>query len=56
MTSRKKNGWQFFRICKRRISSGELYCYFKMRFYIGVGIFTRFLCLEFWELLVIPYC
>ncbi|MBA0881040.1 hypothetical protein Goshw_024650 [Gossypium schwendimanii] len=43
-------------ICKRRISSGELYCYFKMRFYIGVGIFTRFLCLEFWELLVIPYC
>ncbi|MFQ6634437.1 hypothetical protein Gotur_010130 [Gossypium turneri] len=38
MTSRRRNGWQFFRICKRRISSGELRGCFQMRFYIGVGI------------------
>ncbi|MBA0789149.1 hypothetical protein Gotri_025271 [Gossypium trilobum] len=31
MTSRKRNGWQFFKICKRRISSGELHGCFQMR-------------------------
>ncbi|MFQ6655637.1 hypothetical protein Gotur_026106 [Gossypium turneri] len=29
-------------ICRRRISSGELRVCFQMRFYIGVGILTRF--------------
>ncbi|MBA0881752.1 hypothetical protein Goshw_019319 [Gossypium schwendimanii] len=47
---------RFFRICKRRISSGELRGCFQMRSYIGVGILTGFLCLEFGELLVMPHC
>ncbi|MBA0671381.1 hypothetical protein Goklo_025493 [Gossypium klotzschianum] len=42
-------------ICKRRISSGELRGCFQMRSFIGVGILIGFLCLEFWELLVMPY-
>ncbi|MBA0789147.1 hypothetical protein Gotri_025271 [Gossypium trilobum] len=46
MTSRKRNGWQFFKICKRRISSGELHGCFQMRSYISVEILTGFLCLE----------
>ncbi|MFQ6642432.1 hypothetical protein Gotur_017613 [Gossypium turneri] len=44
------------RICKRRISSGELCGYFQMRSYIGVGILIEFLCLEFRVLLVMPHC
>ncbi|MBA0635027.1 hypothetical protein Godav_024534 [Gossypium davidsonii] len=56
MTSQKRNGWQFFRICKRRISSGELRGCFQMRSYINVGILTGSLCLEFGELLVMPHC
>ncbi|MBA0635655.1 hypothetical protein Godav_024569 [Gossypium davidsonii] len=55
MTSSKRNGWQVFRICKRRILSGELRSCFQMRPYIGVGILTWFLCLEFGELLVMPH-
>ncbi|MBA0731614.1 hypothetical protein Golax_025643 [Gossypium laxum] len=50
MTSRKRNRWLFFRICRRRISSGELRGCFQMRSYIGVGILTGFICLEFGEL------
>ncbi|MBA0672790.1 hypothetical protein Goklo_024279 [Gossypium klotzschianum] len=44
------------RIYKRRISSGELRGYFQMRSYIGVGILSGFLCLEFGELLAMPHC
>ncbi|MBA0756445.1 hypothetical protein Gogos_021327 [Gossypium gossypioides] len=44
------------RIYKRRISSGELRGCFQMRSYIGVGILTGILWLEFGELLVMPYC
>ncbi|MBA0753576.1 hypothetical protein Gogos_021243 [Gossypium gossypioides] len=44
------------RIYKRWISSGELRGCFRMRSYIGVGILTGFLCLEFGELLVMPHC
>ncbi|MFQ6652994.1 hypothetical protein Gotur_024615 [Gossypium turneri] len=40
MTSRRRNGWQFFRICKKKISSGELRGCFQIRSYIGVGIST----------------
>ncbi|MFQ6662696.1 hypothetical protein Gotur_030463, partial [Gossypium turneri] len=40
MTSRRRNGWQSFRICKKKISSGELRGCFQMRSYIGVGIST----------------
>ncbi|MFQ6669019.1 hypothetical protein Gotur_034434 [Gossypium turneri] len=43
-------------IYKRRISSVELRGCFQMRSYIGVGILTGFLCLEFGELLVMPHC
>ncbi|MBA0635077.1 hypothetical protein Godav_025771 [Gossypium davidsonii] len=56
MTSRKRNGWLFFRIYRRRISSGELRGCFQTRSYIGVGILTGFLCLEFGELQVMPHC
>ncbi|MBA0613551.1 hypothetical protein Godav_013965 [Gossypium davidsonii] len=56
MTSQKKNGWQFFRICKRRTPSRELRGCFRMRSCISVEILTRFLCLEFGELLVMPNC
>ncbi|MFQ6657437.1 hypothetical protein Gotur_027107, partial [Gossypium turneri] len=31
MTSWKRNGWQFFRIFKKRTSSGELLGCFRMR-------------------------
>ncbi|MFQ6656937.1 hypothetical protein Gotur_026831, partial [Gossypium turneri] len=38
MILQRRNGWQSFRICKRRTSSGELRGCFQMRSYIGVGI------------------
>ncbi|MBA0879629.1 hypothetical protein Goshw_012918 [Gossypium schwendimanii] len=56
MTSRRRNGWQSFRICKRRISSGELHGCFQMRSYISVEILIGFLCLEYGVLLVMPHC
>ncbi|MFQ6657646.1 hypothetical protein Gotur_027233 [Gossypium turneri] len=56
MTFQRRNGWQSFRIYRRRISSGELRGCFQMMSYIGVGILIGFLCLEFGELLVIPHC
>ncbi|MFQ6668307.1 hypothetical protein Gotur_033997 [Gossypium turneri] len=43
-------------ICKRSISSGELRGCFQMRSYISVESLVGFLCLEFGELLVMPYC
>ncbi|MBA0876259.1 hypothetical protein Goshw_009176 [Gossypium schwendimanii] len=43
MISPNRNGWQFFRIYKRRISSGELRGYFQMRSYIDVDILIEFL-------------
>ncbi|MBA0575321.1 hypothetical protein Golob_024264 [Gossypium lobatum] len=30
MTSWKRNGWQFFRIFRKRTSSGELFSFFQM--------------------------
>ncbi|MBA0729012.1 hypothetical protein Golax_025889, partial [Gossypium laxum] len=45
MISRRKNGLQFFRIFKKRISNGELIGCFQMRSYIDVVILTRSLYL-----------
>ncbi|MBA0635323.1 hypothetical protein Godav_025973 [Gossypium davidsonii] len=52
----RKNGWQFFRIFKKRTSSGELLGCFRMRSCIDVVILIGFHCLEFGELLDMPYC
>ncbi|MBA0818020.1 hypothetical protein Gohar_021119 [Gossypium harknessii] len=41
MAFQKKNGWQFFRICKKRTSSGELHGCFQMRSCIGAEILIR---------------
>ncbi|MBA0754864.1 hypothetical protein Gogos_022127 [Gossypium gossypioides] len=49
-----KNGWQFFRSCKKRTLSGELRGYFQTKFYTGVVILIGSLCLESGELLVMP--
>ncbi|MBA0711009.1 hypothetical protein Golax_010247 [Gossypium laxum] len=38
MTSWKRNGWQFFRIFKKRTSNGELLGYFRMGSYIDAVI------------------
>ncbi|MBA0662352.1 hypothetical protein Goklo_006485 [Gossypium klotzschianum] len=51
MISRKKNGWQFFRIFKKRTSNRELLGCFQMRSYIDVVISTGSLYLKFGELL-----
>ncbi|MBA0818238.1 hypothetical protein Gohar_025476 [Gossypium harknessii] len=56
MISRRKNGWQFFRIFKKRISNGELLGCFQMRSYIDVVISIGSLYLEFGELLVMHRC
>ncbi|MBA0731360.1 hypothetical protein Golax_023176 [Gossypium laxum] len=50
MISRRKNGWQFFRIFKKRISNGELIGCLQMRSYIDVVISTGSLYLEFGKL------
>ncbi|MBA0730189.1 hypothetical protein Golax_004593 [Gossypium laxum] len=44
----------FRRICKRKISSGELRGCFQVRSYIGVGVLVGFICLEFGELWLCP--
>ncbi|MBA0638025.1 hypothetical protein Godav_022355 [Gossypium davidsonii] len=41
MISRRKNGWQFFRIFKKRISNGELLGCFQVRSYIDVVMVIR---------------
>ncbi|MBA0778251.1 hypothetical protein Gotri_006137 [Gossypium trilobum] len=56
MTSWKRNGWQFFRIFKKKTSSGELLSCFRVGFYIDAVILIGFLCLGFGELLVMPHC
>ncbi|MFQ6659308.1 hypothetical protein Gotur_028243 [Gossypium turneri] len=56
MASRRRSGWQFFRICKKRTLSGELRGCFRMRFCISAVILIGSLCLEFGELLVMPRC
>ncbi|MBA0878677.1 hypothetical protein Goshw_021631 [Gossypium schwendimanii] len=56
MTFRRRNGWQFFRIFKKRTSSEEPLGCFQMRSCIGVVISIGFLCLEFKELLDMPHC
>ncbi|MFQ6663794.1 hypothetical protein Gotur_031167 [Gossypium turneri] len=56
MTFRKKNRYQFFRICKRRTLSGELHSCFRMRSCIDVEILIGFLCWVFGELLVMLHC
>ncbi|MBA0817770.1 hypothetical protein Gohar_021757 [Gossypium harknessii] len=56
MTSWRRNGWQFFRIFKKRTSSREPFGCFRMRSCIDVVILIRFLCLEFGELLVMHHC
>ncbi|MBA0723230.1 hypothetical protein Golax_003828, partial [Gossypium laxum] len=50
MISREKNGWQFFRILKKRTSNGELLGCFQMRSYIDVVISAGSLYLGFGEL------
>ncbi|MFQ6663242.1 hypothetical protein Gotur_030839 [Gossypium turneri] len=52
---RRKNGWQFFKIFKRKMLSGELLGYFQMRSCIGVVIFIGFLYWVFGELLDMPH-
>ncbi|MFQ6653650.1 hypothetical protein Gotur_024935 [Gossypium turneri] len=56
MTSWRRNGWQFFRIFRKRTLSGELIGCFQMRSCIDVVILIGFLCLGFGELLVMPHC
>ncbi|MBA0638147.1 hypothetical protein Godav_022225 [Gossypium davidsonii] len=56
MTSWRRNGWQFFRIFKKRTLSGELIGHFQMRSCIDAVILIGFLCLGFGELLVMPHC
>ncbi|MBA0881112.1 hypothetical protein Goshw_011482 [Gossypium schwendimanii] len=56
MISRRKNGWQFFRIFKKRISNGELIGCLQIRSYIDVVISTGSLYLEFGGLLVMHHC
>ncbi|MBA0865852.1 hypothetical protein Goshw_015985 [Gossypium schwendimanii] len=56
MTFQRKSGWQFFRIFKKRTSSGEPLGCFRMRSYIDVVISIGFHCLEFGELLDMPHC
>ncbi|MFQ6663064.1 hypothetical protein Gotur_030716 [Gossypium turneri] len=51
----KKNGWQFFKIFKRKTSSGELLGYFQMRSYIGVVISIGYLYWVFGELSDMPH-
>ncbi|MBA0880646.1 hypothetical protein Goshw_024054 [Gossypium schwendimanii] len=56
MISQRRNGWNFFRIFRKRTLSGELLGCFQMRSFIDVVILIGFLCLEFGELLVMPRC
>ncbi|MBA0756210.1 hypothetical protein Gogos_021213 [Gossypium gossypioides] len=56
MISQRKNGWQFFRIFKKRISNGELLGCFHMRSYIDVVILIGSLYLGFGELLAMYHC
>ncbi|MFQ6636697.1 hypothetical protein Gotur_012794 [Gossypium turneri] len=56
MISQKKNGWQFFRVFKKRISNGEPCGCFRMRSCIDVVILIGSLCLEFGDLLVMLHC
>ncbi|MBA0754928.1 hypothetical protein Gogos_021058 [Gossypium gossypioides] len=56
MISRGKNGWQFFRIFKKRISNRELLGCFQMRSYIDVVILIGSLNLGFEELLAMYRC
>ncbi|MFQ6663671.1 hypothetical protein Gotur_031103 [Gossypium turneri] len=56
MTSRRRSGCQFCRICVKRTSNGEPRGYFWMRFCIDTAILTGFPYWEFEELLVMPRC
>ncbi|MBA0636374.1 hypothetical protein Godav_025152 [Gossypium davidsonii] len=49
-----KNGWQFFKTCKKRTLSGELRGYFRTKFCTGVVILIGSLYLESGELLAMP--
>ncbi|MBA0576905.1 hypothetical protein Golob_023895 [Gossypium lobatum] len=44
MTSRRKSGWQFYRICVKRMSNGEPRGCFHMRFCIDAAILIGFPC------------
>ncbi|MBA0785496.1 hypothetical protein Gotri_026342 [Gossypium trilobum] len=56
MTFQRRSGWQFFRIFKKRTSSGEPIGCFWMRSCIDVVILIGFLYLEFGELLDMSHC
>ncbi|MFQ6643714.1 hypothetical protein Gotur_017271 [Gossypium turneri] len=56
MTSRRRSGWQFFRIYVKRMSNGEPHGCFWMRFCIDATVLIGFPCWQFGELLVIPCC
>ncbi|MFQ6634866.1 hypothetical protein Gotur_010511 [Gossypium turneri] len=56
MTSQRRSGWQFFRICVKRMSNGEPRGCFRMRFCIDAVILIGFPCWEFGKLLAMPRC
>ncbi|MBA0677132.1 hypothetical protein Goari_018553, partial [Gossypium aridum] len=56
MTSRKRSGWQFFRICVKRTFDGKPRSCFQMRFCIDAVILIGFFYMKFGELLVMPRC
>ncbi|MFQ6643542.1 hypothetical protein Gotur_017820 [Gossypium turneri] len=56
MISRRKNGWQLFRIFEKMISNGELLGCFQMRSYIDVVILIGSPYLGFRVLLAMHRC
>ncbi|MBA0574811.1 hypothetical protein Golob_028060 [Gossypium lobatum] len=56
MTSQRRSGWQFFRICVKRTSNREPCGCFWMRFCIDTMILIGFPYWQCGELLVMPRC
>ncbi|MFQ6631059.1 hypothetical protein Gotur_008955 [Gossypium turneri] len=56
MIFQRKNGWQLFRIFKRRMLNGEFLGCCQMRSYIGVEISTGSLYLGFGKPLAMHRC
>ncbi|MFQ6658361.1 hypothetical protein Gotur_027659 [Gossypium turneri] len=54
MTSQRRSGWQFCKICVKKTSNGKPRGCFQMRFCIDAATLTGFPCLGFGELLLCP--